>query len=80
MAEPKINKDMIIGEVMEKYPATIDVFQKHFRTAGCFTCPGAGREDIAFGAMMHNARIDRLIKDLNAVVDEAGEEDAGDPA
>jgi hybrid cluster-associated redox disulfide protein len=69
MAEDKINKDMIIGIVMETYPATAAVFRKHFRTAGCLTCPGARREDIAFGALMHNAKLDKLLAELNAVVD-----------
>lgn len=78
MADEKINKDMIIGAVMEKYPATIQVFRKHFKTGGCFTCPGANREDIAFGAMMHNANIDRLVEELNeAVAREETPEKAG---
>lgn len=73
MAEDKINKDMIIGVVMETYPVTAAVFRKHFKTAGCFTCPGAHREDIAFGALMHNARLDKLIAELNAVVNKEEE-------
>ncbi len=69
MTKEKINKDMIIGEVMEKHPETIAVFRKHFHTAGCLTCPGSDREDIAFGAMMHDANADRLVRDLNAAIE-----------
>ncbi|MBI5344085.1 MAG: DUF1858 domain-containing protein [Deltaproteobacteria bacterium] len=67
MAEELINKDMIIGEVLEKYPATEKVFKKHFGR-GCFTCPGAKNEDIAFGAMMHNVDIDVVLKELNEAI------------
>lgn len=64
MADELINKEMIIGEVIEKYPATEGVFKRHFGK-GCFTCPGAKNEDIAFGSMMHNADIDTVVKELN---------------
>ena len=72
----KITKDMIIGTVMEEHPVTAEVFQKHFKTAGCFTCPGAGREDIAFGVMMHNAKLDKLLADLNKAIEQE-ESEAG---
>lgn len=61
-----IQKDMIIGEVMAKWPATIEVFKKHFGK-GCFTCPGSDKEDIAFGAMMHNADLRIVLRELNEV-------------
>lgn len=65
----KITKDSIIGTVMVEHPVTAEIFQKHFKTAGCFTCPGAGREDIAFGVMMHNAKLDKLLADLNEAIE-----------
>lgn len=64
MTEQVITKDMSIGEVMEKYPATEKVFMKFFGN-GCFTCPGAKTEDIAFGSTMHNVDPDDVIKELN---------------
>jgi len=35
-----ITKDMPIGEVVQKYPATIAVFLRHGLM--CFACPGQG--------------------------------------
>lgn len=62
-----IDKDMIIGEVIGKYPSTEPVFKKHFGK-GCFTCPGSNHEDIAFGAMMHNVDVETVVKELNEAV------------
>lgn len=60
----KITKDMSIGEVLQRYPGTEKVFMKYFG-AGCFTCPGAKAEDIAFGAMMHGVDAETVLKELN---------------
>ncbi len=62
MAET-ITEDMIIGEVMAKVPGSVEVFRKHFR--GCFACPGSSVEDISFGALMHNADLKLVLKELN---------------
>ncbi len=62
MAET-ITEEMIIGEVMERYPESEAVFRKHFK--GCFACPGSNVEDIAFGALMHNADIKAVLRELN---------------
>lgn len=59
---------MIIGEVMEKYPATADVFKKYFGK-GCFDCPGSGYEDIDFGSNMHSVDMDALLKELNEIAE-----------
>jgi hybrid cluster-associated redox disulfide protein len=67
MSEAKITKNMSIGEVMEKYPQTSEVFMKHFGN-GCFTCPGAKTEDIAFGATMHGIDAEVILKDLNEAI------------
>ncbi len=67
MSEAAITKEMTIGEVMEKYPSTEEVFRKYFGT-GCFTCPGSKMENIAFGATMHNVDADVVIKELNEKV------------
>ncbi len=66
----KITKEMSIGEVLEKYPATEKVFMKYFG-AGCFTCPGAKTEDIAFGATMHGVDVEEILKELNEVAEES---------
>jgi len=63
---------MCIGEVIEKHPASEKVFKKFFGT-GCFTCPGSKNEDIAFGAMMHNVELDKVLEELNAAISGAGQ-------
>ncbi len=70
MGEGKITKEMSIGEVMEKYPATEKVFMKYFGS-GCFTCPGAKTEDIAFGSTMHGVDVEEILRDLNEAAGEA---------
>ncbi len=70
MAEAKITRNMSIGEVLEKYPSTEKVFIKYFGN-GCFTCPGAKAEDIAFGATMHGVDADQVVKELNEAIEES---------
>ncbi|MBI5562892.1 MAG: DUF1858 domain-containing protein [Deltaproteobacteria bacterium] len=60
-----ITKEMCIGEVMLRWPSTVEVFKARFGK-GCFTCPGSMKEDIEFGAYMHNADIKAVLADLNA--------------
>ncbi len=63
----KITKDMLIGEVMRKFPETRKVFIKHFG-GGCFTCPGAENEDVYFGSTIHNVDMAVVLKELNDIV------------
>lgn len=65
----EITKDMLIGEVIEKYPKTEPVFKKYFG-GGCFTCPGAKMESIGFGATMHGFEPDAIVKELNDSIKE----------
>ncbi|MDO9123857.1 MAG: DUF1858 domain-containing protein [Deltaproteobacteria bacterium] len=66
MAEKKINKDMVSGEVLKANPEAIKVIQKYFGQ-GCFTCPGMNMESISFGAMMHNNDPEVIVKELNEI-------------
>ena len=66
MSEGPITKSMTIGEVIENYPETMEVFMKHFGN-GCFTCPGSKTEDIAFGATMHGLDAETIVNELNEV-------------
>jgi len=70
MSEATITKEMSIGDVLAKYPATEKVFLKFFGN-GCFTCPGSKLENIAFGATMHNVDADLVVEELNAALSEA---------
>jgi hybrid cluster-associated redox disulfide protein len=70
MAEEKaITGDMAIGDVVNKYPNTINVFFKH--GLGCVGCAVARFENIQQGAMAHGIDVDALINDLNQAVSQA---------
>jgi hybrid cluster-associated redox disulfide protein len=61
-----ISKDMPIGDVVQKYPETIEVFLKHGLM--CFGCAIARFENVEQGAMAHGISVDSLMTDLNAAV------------
>ena len=61
-----ISRDMSIGEVVEEYPATIQVFLQHGLM--CFGCAIARFESLEQGALAHGIDVDALLQDLNAVV------------
>ncbi|MEX2721942.1 MAG: DUF1858 domain-containing protein [Candidatus Wukongarchaeota archaeon] len=64
--DEKITKDMLIGEVIGKYPETIKVFHSH--GFGCIGCVIADFETIEEGAEAHGMDVEGLIKDLNEAV------------
>ena len=58
---------MIIGKLLEVYPATKRVFERHFGE-DCFSCPELVSETIETSAMMHNVGLDSLIDDINKLI------------
>ena len=58
-----ITRDMTIGEAVQRYPATAQVFLRH--GLGCFGCAMARFENIEQGALAHGIDIEALIQDLN---------------
>ena len=58
-----ITKEMTTGEVTEKYPATREVFSKHFGKS-CFDCPAFGTEDVNLACMMHNTDVKVFVSEL----------------
>ena len=58
-----ITKKITTGEVTKKYPATKEVFSKHFGKS-CFDCPAFGTEDINLACMMHNTDVDKFVSEL----------------
>ena len=64
-----ITKEMHIGEVVETYPQTVEVFLRHGLM--CFGCAIARFENVEQGAMAHGISVEALIKDLNAAVPQA---------
>ena len=70
MAE-KITKDMIIEDVVRKYPNTIPVFMAH--GLHCIGCHIANYETIEQGALGHGLDdITDLLKDLNETAADTG--------
>jgi hybrid cluster-associated redox disulfide protein len=66
-----ISKNMPIGDVVQNYPQTIEVFLKHGLM--CFGCAIARFENIEQGAMAHGINVEALVTDLNAAVPQASE-------
>lgn len=64
--EKPITKTMPIGEVVQKYPQTIEVFLSHGLM--CFGCAIARFENVEQGAQAHGIDVNALMKDLNAAV------------
>ena len=62
--EKTIDANWLIGDLLEKYPEAIPVFKEHFGE-GCFTCPGAKLETIAFGSTMHGLDVDLIVGLIN---------------
>lgn len=62
----EISKSMPIGEIVEKYPQSVEVFLKHGLM--CFGCAVARFENLEQGAMAHGINVKVLLKDLNAAV------------
>ncbi|MFN2217131.1 MAG: DUF1858 domain-containing protein [Anaerolineae bacterium] len=62
----QITREMPIGQVVQNYPQTVEVFLKHGLM--CFGCAIARFENIEQGAMAHGINVDALVKDLNAAV------------
>ena len=54
---------MTIGEVVSKYPETIEVFMKH--GMHCVGCAVAQMENIEQGACAHGIDAKKLVADLN---------------
>ena len=65
-AEALINAEMPIGDVVKKYPQTIQVFLRHGLV--CVGCAVARFENIRDGAAAHGIDVDALMNDLNQAV------------
>ena len=61
-----ITREMPIGQVVQTYPQTVEVFLRHGLM--CFGCAIARFENIEQGAMAHGINVEALMKDLNAAV------------
>ncbi|HTP65860.1 MAG TPA: DUF1858 domain-containing protein [Geobacteraceae bacterium] len=63
-----IDKEMIIGEIVRRYPQTLAVFEKYKLT--CFECQIADFEALEHGAGVHHVDVETLLRELNEVIGE----------
>ena len=61
-----ITKDMGIMEIVQKYPATVEVLQRF--GMGCIGCAAAHFENIEQGALAHGIDVPRLMEALNGTL------------
>ncbi|MGI6075803.1 MAG: DUF1858 domain-containing protein [Pyramidobacter sp.] len=61
-----ITKDMLIGDIVEKYPAAASVMM--MAGLGCIGCAIAASETLAEGCMAHGVDADDLVGAINDAV------------
>lgn len=62
-----ITRDMIIADIIAKYPKKLQVF-KNFNL-DCYECQIADLETLEHGAGVHKINIDELLTSLNSDLD-----------
>jgi hypothetical protein len=60
---PKLNGEMIIGDVLRDFPELEDVVRTFFGD-GCFTCPGQSTETLTQAAAVHNIDPELLLSEM----------------
>ncbi len=68
MPDEKIDENMNIREVIEKYPETVPIFGKY--NMGCIGCIAASFEKIKDIAAVHGVDVEAFLKDLNEAVNQ----------
>ena len=63
-----IDKNAIIGDVLDKYPATAPLFLS--MGMHCLGCPASRGESIEQACMVHGADADQLVKAINEAIGE----------
>lgn len=61
-----ITKDAIIGDVLDRYPATAPLFLS--MGMHCLGCPASRGESIEEACMVHGADPDQLVKAINDLI------------
>lgn len=59
----EINKDMRIGELLEKYPEKAEILLNS--GMGCIGCPAAQAETLEEACEVHGIDVNELIEELN---------------
>jgi len=60
--------DTLIGSLIEVYPETKPVFEKHYGS-GCFSCPGQAFETLSQTAVMHGMKAEDILKEVNDIIE-----------
>jgi len=60
-----INKDMSIMDVIQKFPETLAIFQKH--NLGCIGCFAASGESLEQGLTVHGLDVEAVVAELNEI-------------
>ena len=60
-----IDKDMLIGDIVRRYPQTLAVFERYGLT--CLECQIADYEALEHGADVHHIDVEKLLGELNEV-------------
>ena len=63
-----ITKEAIIGDVLDKYPQTAELFLG--MGMHCLGCPASRGESIAEACLVHGADADKLVGAINALIGE----------
>ncbi|KAA0259492.1 DUF1858 domain-containing protein [Deferribacter autotrophicus] len=64
----QVSKDMVIADVLRKYPKAVEVFEKF--NMGCVSCLGVQNETLEKGCMMHGINVNELIRALEDYISE----------
>jgi len=59
----KINKDIKIGELLEKYPEKAEILVQ--KGMGCLGCPAAQLETLEEACDVHGIDLDEILSELN---------------
>ena len=61
-----VTKTMIIGDVLDKYPQTAELFLE--MGMHCLGCPSARGESVEQACRVHGVDVDELVAKLNAAL------------
>jgi hybrid cluster-associated redox disulfide protein len=71
MGHPKLMADLMVAEVMDRWPQTIPVFFR-YRMA-CVGCPIAPFETMAEVAAIYGLNLSRFLNELEQIIEHAEE-------
>jgi hybrid cluster-associated redox disulfide protein len=67
MEQPKLEADLIVADVLARWPQTIPVFMRH--RMACVGCPIAPFETLAEVAAIYALNLGRFLNELEQTID-----------